>query len=280
MTARPHPRRPDGPPTAAFVGELQRRVQVPGVMLADVRDDPRVPVGRHTHAEAQFCVLLSDGYRSSARDAPYACGRGTLLYHPAGTTHDDRYLRRGGRFLTVTANPGAGGGLAKLPALPSASCAFVGPRTEILCEKLALESGRQDASAPLALECLVLEMVGLVVSEPPERRCPSWLRRVLERVLEQPDSPTVAELAAEAGVHPVSLARAFRRHVGMTPGEVRRWARLRRVLPALSGRSDSLARLALEAGFSDQTSFTRACRRVLGVPPGRYRAWTRSTSRG
>jgi AraC family transcriptional regulator len=34
----------------------------------------------------------------------------------------------------------------------------------------------------------------------------------------------------------------------------------------------SLAQIALEAGFADQSHFTRAFRRHFGVTPGRYRA--------
>jgi AraC family transcriptional regulator len=256
---------------------LTHRVDAPGFSLAEVRDVEGLRVERHTHDEAHFCVVLDEGYRSSARGLDDLCSRGTLLHHPAGTTHEDRFLRPGGRFLVLKPVPDA-----PLPAegLPPTSVAFQEPRVRVLCEKLALEARRSDLSSTLALECLHLELVGIVAGVTSPRRRPSWIDGLLSEIQDSPGStPSVEALASGAGVHPVALARAFRRHVGMSPGDVLRWARLQRVLPELARSRRGLAELALEAGYSDQSAFTRACRRMLGVTPGRYRQHMRPVPR-
>ena len=263
--APPHDR--DDLPSAAFIGVPRRTIGHCRFTLTEVLDDAAVRVERHSHAAPQLCLVSSDGYRTSARGAGGRCGRGTLLYHPAGTVHEDRFEQRGGTFFVFQPEDG------ELDArrLPSTSQAFSGSRVELLCEQLALESRGADHGTELALESLFYELLGIASNEAPSRHPPTWLAPALEWVRESDPVPSVAELARFACVHPVSFARTFRHHQGIGPGEFLRWARLQRVLPALGDASRGLADIALEAGFSDQTAFTRACRRVLGVTPGEYR---------
>ena len=257
---------PTEPPAAPFIGIPQRSLELPGFTLTVVRDDAGSPVDRHTHDVPQLCLVSSDGYLTSARGARGRCGRGTFLYHPAGTVHEDRFERRGGRFFVFQPGPEF-----EADRLPRMSRAFFGSRIELLCEQLGLESTGADAASGLVFESMFLELLGIASKETPSRHSPSWLAPTLEWIRESESIPSVAELARFACVHPVSFARTFRHHQGISPSEYLRWARIQRVLPALRGPERSLADLALEAGFSDQTAFTRACRRVLSVTPGEYR---------
>jgi len=264
------PRPSRAAPSLAFIGLPRRKLEHRRFTLTEVRDDASATVGRHLHDTPHLCLILSEGYRSSARGAGALCGRGTLLVHPAGTVHEDRFERRGGSFLSL--HPCPEGEDDPEPArLPSTSVAFLGPRVERLCERLLLESTGRDDCSPLALECLFYELMAIASEAPASRHTPSWLSPALAWVRDSEKVPGVAELARFAGVHPVSFARTFRHHQGVSPGEFLRWTRIERVLPFLRNRRTSLAEVALEAGFSDQSALTRACRRVLGVTPGEYR---------
>ena len=81
----------------------------------------------------------------------------------------------------------------------------------------------------------------------------------------------IAELAREAGVHPVYLARAFRRHLRSGPAEYIRGARIDAAKQSLADSDLPLSQVARAAGFADQSHFTRQFRRVVGASPGRYR---------
>jgi AraC family transcriptional regulator len=104
----------------------------------------------------------------------------------------------------------------------------------------------------------------------PLRTPPNWLLRVRDALDEE--SRTVAGLAAEAGVHPVHLAREFRRHFGRAPSEYRRTARIRRAARSLSEGRSSLAETTHMAGFSDQAHMNREIRSAIGLTPATYRA--------
>jgi AraC family transcriptional regulator len=142
--------------------------------------------------------------------------------------------------------------------------------------RLAAELRAQDDAWALAAEALCLELVaGLLRAErSTSRRNGSrpWLEPVRER-LQAPsgERPTLAELAASAGVHPVHLARSFRERYGVSVGEYVRRERLDWAAAQLTSGDTPVATVAAEAGFADQSHFTRAFKRHTGLTPGRYR---------
>jgi len=79
-------------------------------------------------------------------------------------------------------------------------------------------------------------------------------------------------IAASAGVHPVSLARTYRRHRRRTIGERIRELRVERACRLLATTEDPIAEVAQTCGFADQSHLARLMRRRLGVSPSGYRA--------
>jgi AraC family transcriptional regulator len=73
------------------------------------------------------------------------------------------------------------------------------------------------------------------------------------------------------GVHPVTLARGFRRAYGCSVGAYLRRLRVARAAQRLAETDDALAEIALEAGFADQSHFSNLFRRETGVSPSAFR---------
>jgi AraC family transcriptional regulator len=107
---------------------------------------------------------------------------------------------------------------------------------------------------------------------------PGWLapwqeQRAKEIIAANLGGVLVAELARECELSRVHLARAFRRSVGMTPYQ---WLMERRAEVAKEKLRDerlSLADVATECGFADQSHFTHHFTRLVGVTP---RDWRRA----
>src|SRR5262245_21550030 len=100
------------------------------------------------------------------------------------------------------------------------------------------------------------------------------LRAVLEYIEEQLDaSPTLAKIAAVAGLNPYHFARQFKAATGLPPHQ---YVITRRGEPAKqllrSGTNLSLAKVATRAGFYDQSQFSQHFKRLVGVTPGQFRA--------
>ena len=87
-------------------------------------------------------------------------------------------------------------------------------------------------------------------------------------------------LAASAGVHPTHLARTFRRFHGRSLGDYVTGLRIQRACRALGESDDTLAAIASETGFTDQSHFTRSFRDAVGTTPARYRRAHRAGTNG
>jgi AraC-like DNA-binding protein len=82
---------------------------------------------------------------------------------------------------------------------------------------------------------------------------------------------SLVSLARELGVSPRHLSRLFHEHIGMTLTDYRNVLRTRLAIEAIAAGAPSLARLAAELGFADQSHLTRTVRRLTGQPPSAHR---------
>ncbi len=78
-------------------------------------------------------------------------------------------------------------------------------------------------------------------------------------------------LASSIGVHPTHLCRAFRRFRGHSISGAILGARLQYVARRLTDTDESLADIACDAGFTDQSHMTKIFKRMTGYPPGKHR---------
>lgn len=80
---------------------------------------------------------------------------------------------------------------------------------------------------------------------------------------------TLAELV---GLSPKHFARAFKQSTGVPPHQWLIARRIERARSELRSTDRTLAEVALDCGFADQSHFTATFRRVVGSSPGRYRS--------
>jgi AraC family transcriptional regulator len=86
------------------------------------------------------------------------------------------------------------------------------------------------------------------------------------------DEPVRFEtLAADLGLHPVYLSRAFHRHTGVAMGEYVRSLRLKAARHLLSATSRPLAAISADAGFTDASHLCRVFAQTHQVTPAVYR---------
>ena len=142
--------------------------------------------------------------------------------------------------------------------------------------KLYKEFRERDDASPLAIEGLALEILAEVSRRQvrvSDRKPPRWLAQALELLREQfSEHLTITYLATSVGVHPVHLAREFRKFYRCTIGEYIRQLRIEHACRELASSDASLAGIASSAGFSDQSHFSRTFKRLVDMTPAQYRA--------
>jgi AraC-like DNA-binding protein len=86
----------------------------------------------------------------------------------------------------------------------------------------------------------------------------------------------VSVAARMCGTSPVSFSRMFRLATGMTLSAYVNRLRMARAVELLERTDDTIASIALDLGFSDQSHFDRTFRRSFGHTPSAHRAGLRS----
>jgi AraC-like DNA-binding protein len=105
---------------------------------------------------------------------------------------------------------------------------------------------------------------------------PRTLGRVRDYIQTHLADPIGLEaLANITGLSRCYFARAFKRSVGVPPHHYLMQQRLECAKRLLAGTNMSLAQIALESGFSDQSHFSRRFRDRIGLTPRAYRRLSR-----
>lgn len=253
-----------------------RALDVDGFRITDAWFPPREVLPPHVHEWTVFAVMLEGSFQDVFRSRSYECPPATVFTEPAGETHANRIEAAGARVLIVQPDHDREELLQPVVPLLEEVNNFRHAGIETLARRIARELRAADTAAPLAVEALVLDMLASAVraaAEPEEAAdSPPWLERTRELVHARfRETPTIAELAEEVGIHPVHLARVFRRRYHMPLGTYVRRLRLEWSADRLLEDGRPIASIALEAGFSDQSHFTRAFKRYVGLTPGEYR---------
>ncbi len=123
-------------------------------------------------------------------------------------------------------------------------------------------------------EELVIDLLwdaGLVRPARRIRRGP-WLSLVLDQLHSNNLGPvSLSGVAADIGMHPAHLARAFKAQVGCSLGQYQRRIRLQTIAGELGSGRKTVVELAHRHGFSDQSHLCKQFRHYFGMPPATYR---------
>lgn len=99
-----------------------------------------------------------------------------------------------------------------------------------------------------------------------------WIAE-LERLIEEGfcDAEKINELSQKLSLHRVYVSRAFKKYHGATPVEFRKYVKLSAAFFDIVLSNKSLAGIAYDSGFSDQSHMTREFIRYLGNTPAQLR---------
>jgi AraC family transcriptional regulator len=257
-----------------------RRIQAAGFTVTEGVHQHGAELPWHHHETPTVCFVLQGAFTELWRGGSIACTSSTLKITPAGERHWDRFSRGDVRGLLIEADDSQVAAIRPYSAVLDERMSFHGGLVAAIAWRVYDEMRRMDATAPLAIEGLLLELVASA-SRLRERNGssgrPRWLEDARDRIhVELGARPSLSGLAESVGVHPVTLARAFRRSFGCTVGEYVRSLRIERAALQLADTDLSLAEIALAAGFSDQSHFSNLFRRHTGLSPFRFRRVVRS----
>jgi AraC family transcriptional regulator len=254
-------------------GVIVKSRKVSEFLLAELNYPPSLEISSHAHEHANFCMAIKGGctelYARKTREyKPF-----TLGFLPPHQTHSVKSSSRGVRAFSIDIEQQWLERMRKYSLNVEDAVYCAGGVLISLQIKLYHEFQNIDAASPLAVEGLVLEMLAEVSRhQAKESNPPRWLKKAKGLIREQVSTcPSLEVIAQQVGVHPVHLARTFRKFYRCNVGEYIRSIRIDDACRKMIGTSTPLIQIALNAGFADQSHFTRTFKRFKGMTPAKYR---------
>ena len=265
-------------PASMIAGIAGRRVattEVGGYRVVEAVYTKGLSLPSHTHPRPALSYVARGGFRETNRHGAEVCRSGMMHVRPSEEPHANEFDPNGSRILIVD--------LPLQPALEDRRIRRVLGRATVihdgvvrsLADELLWELHHRDQASDLAIEGLVLALLARLVRATSAARAsigdaPTTTRLHVAREFIDAHfarALPLAEIAAVAGLHPSSLARAFKRRYEVTPWQYQRRRQIDWVKAELLRGDRPISAIAHEAGFSDHSHLTRAFRVAEGVAP-------------
>ncbi len=217
----------------------------------------------HKHANDYVCLVVGGGFSEQEGRRSRERLSGSVFTHHAGETHYDRFGSRGAVCVNLHSPEGE-----RAPEIESMCSASVRIAAERLAFELAASSHEELVLASLAAE--ITNDLGPTKHRRHDRG--RWIDSVVQAISDEPYRRwTLWEISRLANRHPVHTAQSFRARTGISLGAFQRLRRLTRLSLALRQGKETLADLAAQYGYCDQSHMTSEFRAAFGVSPGCYR---------
>jgi AraC family transcriptional regulator len=256
-------------------GAVLRWRRVGGLVLAEVEYEPGQRVHRHVHAHARFVLVLA-GALSETVDGRTACFEtSTLLFRTAHEPHSYAISEHGATCLIVDVDDDWYGRARQHAPVLARSAQFRRGFVLHLAHRLYGEFRLRDEVSRLAIESIALGILAeasRLAARHADHASPRWLQQAVSLVDQHfAKRLPLATVAALVGVHPVHLARSFRRFHHTTFMSHVRHVRVEFARRQLASTATPLSEIAAAAGFCDQSHFSRLFKRHTGLTPAEYR---------
>jgi AraC family transcriptional regulator len=243
----------------------------------EVAYKPGLRQARHAHEETTVTLVVSGSLRETVGRTEEVARALSIVVKPGDTEHADEFGAQGAHTLQVGLTTHDATQLREWePSARSWRWTHAGPAVPAFLRLLALLRVQQ-RDETLIEQGITSVLASLrEVPDDSDQESPRWLRIVREEIDDAGSSVRVRDLAARAGVHPVYLARQFRRFFGCSVVSYLQKARVRRAANLIAASSTPLSMVAFQTGFADQAHLTRSFKAGTGFTPGAYAGFIRS----
>jgi AraC family transcriptional regulator len=257
------------------LGSNSRSFEIDGISWREVVHKPNQSYQKHYHNNPSLAFIVKGSSAEVLSKGKIHCNAKSLIIMPAGEVHANHYDQGGCLSLVIEIKPPRRESISAYSKVLDEFSLTSRTAFSIVLNRIYKELLVMDTASPLAMEGLTLELLSNLsrssrqVANPGR---PRWLSQAFDYVHAHfTETIRLNDVAKSIGVHPVHLARTFRRAYGLTMGEQVRALRIEFACTLLATSDTSLTEIAFASGFSDQSHFSRAFKEYVGITPSQYR---------
>ena len=223
----------------------------------------------HYHDNAHLSFVLYGGCAERKHER-YERLPGMLTYYSAGEAHQVTGVCRSSKHINIEIENRFFDEYHVTDAAIRTAITK-NPGTTFLMTTIYRELLSGDAFSAPSIQMLLLRLIGQT-----ERwqggSVPGWVNKVYCYIMDNWDSnPSLNELSAVAGVHPVHISKYFPLYFSVTLGEYLRKIKVSKAVRLIKYTNDSLTCISYACGFADQSHFSRSFLHFTGYSPAAYR---------
>lgn len=221
----------------------------------------------HAHSNGYLSILLSGAYSEITTDSQKIISPSTILYRPAHYQHQNQFLSDTTKCLNIEFDQ-------EWFHKHGVRSEKVNPQTRNIQQYPFVMRLLVDFLQHQKIdffEELLLQLITCEEDATSHRRQP-WLGkllRVLDNEVEQNHS--LAALSELVFVHPNYMSRVFKDYFGVTIGQYQMERKIERATQKLFTERDSIAQIASDCGFFDESHFIRTFKSYHDITPHQFR---------
>jgi AraC family transcriptional regulator len=261
-------------PAGTYFGVSKKAAHIGSVDLVESSYPQGTHLPPHVHERPHLVFVLAGSYEELFEHERFERKAGQLLFLPADMPHTEHHFLFGWHFMI---EPPEGWWQALEPHVDLRRPADVtrGPGVK-LTMALHREFRDPDEFSGLKVDALVLDLLASLGRDGVPRRSdrpePPFLRIARAFLSERFAEPmSLTRVARHIGVHPVTLARSFKRHYRTSVRDSLHEHRVRFACQQLLQTEDTIATIALAAGFFDHSHLSNAFKKTTGMTPAQFR---------
>lgn len=243
---------------------MQLLVRYSGAVVRRVIDRSRACVPEHAHDWPLLSIYVLGSYLNRTEIGDVFIAGPSAIFYGAGAVHQNSVAHAGFEQIEIEFDP-AWLGSTLIPDAPVTR--WIGTRTAVAARDLVrlctCETKEKDFRA--AVQRFMEQAIRAC-----EGSAPNWIAAVRRRLYED-TKLRVACLAKELGRHPSWIGVAYKRATGEGMPETAARLRVERAARLLRETNLPLGRVAVDAGFCDQSHMNRTFRRILDRLPSAVR---------
>ena len=227
-------------------------------------------IGRHYHLNSHLCFLLQGSDKEQTATKMYQRMAGQVFYYRSEQVHETLQINRSMKSMLIEFDRSF---LQKhdlqedhIDLALKENHHLQLSLLKILQEKQSIQDGTDFSS----MQMLIINLCSF--SKNLKLKLPDWLKKVEEILRDRwNETITLADLAQQVNIHPVTLCKYFAKTHQETLGEYMRKIKIEHSLSLIKNSNKNFSEIAHYCGFADQSHFIRCFKNATGYLPKDFR---------